>query len=373
MSSCQDILNSHACSIPISYLRPDSGNALIPWVLSSLLLILHLPLVLVRVLRWEKAQIWSLAMATFSIILTCLAYASTELQPDEILTWAPLPLVLDVGSVLQIFILLIEEDMVVSEGRSVLGRTVGWMRRRQAVPRLPPSEEELGYPLRRTDSNSSFDKLKKRRMNPVLAMLIQGNHGVLLIVCVVNFFALVTLQIVGLIHSIRAYSQYHVLETQWCSPALQLGSQLIDGTCQTHNITLSDNGTGCASVPDNLATSWLLVTTVVLIIELVIEVIDALILINVNAERKLWVDIKKKRPWFSMIFGIGVLAAFIAIGVIQSRFFPLPGGNHVAIIGRAEGTCTSNLYYGGLRGSIIAWSDGILEKLSTAYYGPAGS
>jgi hypothetical protein len=173
MSSCQSQLDSHTCSIAVSYLRPSSTDALVPWVVSSLLLILHLPLVLVRVLRWEKAQVWSLAMATFSIVLTSLAYTSTQLQAAKVQTWTPLTLVLDVGSVLQIFILLIEKDIVVADGRSVLGRAVGWMRHREAVPRLLPDEEEFGYPLRRTDSDSSIEKMKNRSMNPpFFSMLI---------------------------------------------------------------------------------------------------------------------------------------------------------------------------------------------------------
>jgi hypothetical protein len=110
---------------------------------------------------------------------------------------------------------------------------------------------------------------------------------------------------------------------------------------------------------------------IVLIIEIVIEVIDAMILLNVNAERKVWKDIEKKRPWCTMVFGIGVLVAIIGLGVHQSVQFPLPG-NQVAIIGVSEGTCTSTLYYGGLRGSIIAWCDGIFGRFISLYYGPAG-
>ena len=180
---------------------------------------------------------------------------------------------------------------------------------------------------------------------------------------------LITLQIIGLRYSAIGYSQRRNLKTQWCSPALQLGSSLVDSTCQTYNITTSNNGTGCIILP-GAQPKWLLGTMLVLIIEIVIEIVDAIILIKAD-ERTLWKDIKKKRPWCTMIFGIGVMASFIALGVYQSTYFPLPG-NQVAIIGLAEGTCTSTLYYGGLRGSIIAWIDGLFGRFALMYYGPAG-
>lgn len=167
MSSCQSQLVSHVCSIAVSYLRASQANAIVPWVISSLLLVLHLPLVWVRVVRWEKGQIWSLAMATFSILLTILAYVSTKLEADKVQTWTPLILVIDVGSVLQIFILLIEKDMAEADGQSVIGRVFGWMARPKTAPRLPlTEEEEIGYPLRRTDSNSTSDNLKNRGTSP---------------------------------------------------------------------------------------------------------------------------------------------------------------------------------------------------------------
>ena len=40
---------------------------------------------------------------------------------------------------------------------------------------------------------------------------------------------------------------------------------------------------------------------------------------------------------------------------------PIPG-HEVAIVGMVEATCVTNLYEAGLRGAIIAWSDGVFAE-----------
>jgi hypothetical protein len=49
-------------------------------------------------------------MATFSVGLTCLAYGSSGLAPEQVLIWTPIALTVDVGAVLQVFILILEAD-----------------------------------------------------------------------------------------------------------------------------------------------------------------------------------------------------------------------------------------------------------------------
>ena len=36
-----------------SYLRPDTGGALLPWIYTVILIVIHIPVVIVRVVRWE--------------------------------------------------------------------------------------------------------------------------------------------------------------------------------------------------------------------------------------------------------------------------------------------------------------------------------
>ena len=60
---------SHAYGSSVtSYFRPDTGVALLPWIYTTIILIYHIPVLLVRVVRWQAAQSWCLA-ATFLLSL----------------------------------------------------------------------------------------------------------------------------------------------------------------------------------------------------------------------------------------------------------------------------------------------------------------
>jgi len=60
----------------------------------------------------------------------------------------------------------------------------------------------------------------------------------------------------------------------------------------------------------------------------------------------------------------------IASGV-QTKDYPLVSGV-IAIIAPAQPDCKMQLDSAGLRGEIIAWSDGVFKAFGTAYYGPFG-
>ena len=40
-----------------SYLRPNTGGALLPWVYTLLIVVVHFPMVIIRVVRWEIVSI----------------------------------------------------------------------------------------------------------------------------------------------------------------------------------------------------------------------------------------------------------------------------------------------------------------------------
>jgi hypothetical protein len=80
-----------------------------PWHLVAVLFLVHLPLVLVRVASWKKGQIVGLVVAFFDAITTTQAYLSTKLNPAKVMVWTPILLVIDVGAVLQVFILVVEK------------------------------------------------------------------------------------------------------------------------------------------------------------------------------------------------------------------------------------------------------------------------
>jgi hypothetical protein len=75
-----------SCGIA-SYLRPDVGGSLLPWLYTVVAIVIHLPVVLVRVARWERVQMISLVLAAFTIILTIQSYISTNLAPEKVLVW----------------------------------------------------------------------------------------------------------------------------------------------------------------------------------------------------------------------------------------------------------------------------------------------
>lgn len=73
-----------------SYLRPDVGGALLPYFYTIIIILLHIPVVVIRVVRWEKVQAWCLAAVVFTLAVTIQGYVSTKFDPAQILTWTPL-------------------------------------------------------------------------------------------------------------------------------------------------------------------------------------------------------------------------------------------------------------------------------------------
>src|SRR5208282_5257772 len=97
------------CSISWSYIRPGQGMSIIPCLLVAVLLVIHVPVAIVRIVRWESVQVWSLALAALAIAMTSLAYKSTSYDPQQIYVWTSLPLILDVGAMIQLFALLFQD------------------------------------------------------------------------------------------------------------------------------------------------------------------------------------------------------------------------------------------------------------------------
>jgi hypothetical protein len=98
----------HIVDCGATYIRPDNGCSLQPWLLVVFQIIIHSPAVLVRMARWERVQIFSLALASVNIAIYIQAYVSTGLTAHQVLVWTPLTLILDAGSLLQVLVLIIE-------------------------------------------------------------------------------------------------------------------------------------------------------------------------------------------------------------------------------------------------------------------------
>jgi hypothetical protein len=100
---------NHIVSCGPAYIRPDNGGSLQPWLLVVFQIIIHLPAAIVRMARWERVQMLSLALASVMVYIYIQAYVSTGLTPDTVLGWTPLTLILDAGSLLQLLVLIVEE------------------------------------------------------------------------------------------------------------------------------------------------------------------------------------------------------------------------------------------------------------------------
>ena len=68
-----------------------------PYVYTAIILILHIPVVIIRVVRWETVQTWCLVATFFTIVVTVQSFVSTKFAANQILTWTPLMLVIDAG------------------------------------------------------------------------------------------------------------------------------------------------------------------------------------------------------------------------------------------------------------------------------------
>ena len=363
---CPNIDSLKDCTVLRSYLRPDSGFTVIPWLYSVIILSLHLPLVFVRILRWETGQWLTILMASFSIGLLIIEYASTHLNASQVYVWTPIVAALDIGACLQVFVLVLERDGEQLSGWRTVMRKVHWrdgLRIFNEVIEMTDSTTEVTIPSQQT--------------SPVIAPVIPSSATkrslhLLLGMSLFCFISLFVLQFVGLVYTaIGLNIALHESMTEvWCSPSFQVTHYLFDSSCNNYTIALHpDRGIGCVTVEGNQP-SFLKGTMTVLVLEFAFEILDAALLIMARSDMKLWGPLKLQRPWFTMICGISVWVTLIAIGVTRGKntALPVPAG-WIGLNGKVEGICKTALYGSGLRGATIAWSDGAFKALGSSYEG----
>jgi len=124
------------------YLRPDIGGALLPYVYTIIVIIVHLPVVVIQVVRWQKAQTWCLVATVLTLVITIQGFILTQFAPEKLLTWTPLLLIIDAGSKAQVLFLIIEDRNLLSRLRKALPRS----KEAENVVLLedPPSERQCG-------------------------------------------------------------------------------------------------------------------------------------------------------------------------------------------------------------------------------------
>ena len=396
-----------------SYFRPDTGSTLLPWAYTMLVVIVHLPMVIIRVMRWENVQIWCLVSTSFVVLGYIQAYVSTEFDPAKILVWTPLILVIDAGSMAQIFFLVIEAKKVRIGSRVVLfdPEDNEEEESRRALPVLVSSDNAT-IPRQAPHAMVQYSPLwnhkyqHSRRSPQVIDQEIQerstgdgeataafrafgstsramnDEHSLrwyrdpaapAAISAVLLFIAVLALQIIGLAKASVAHARRSAAPpTSWCSPLLQpFGLALVDGDCHVYNINQSRNqGIGCIDIPGVWQNSWITGTVAGVIIELILELGDVLILACVNGSPR-WRGVKMKRPWATMFSGVIVLFVTLLYGVIYASTLPPGITERVTVVMDVQGPASYSGYLtgSGLRGAVIGWSDGFFSSWNVTYFG----
>ena len=278
--SCPSIANLQNCSIPTSYIRPDEGVAVMPWVGSSVLFAAHIVSSINRVFlkTYDRSQLLAIVLATYAVSITILAYQSTRFDPQKIYIWTPLMLAIDVAALLHV----IKQQFPDPERR---------VHHYESVATKYPERTEPGY----------VDYFWT-----VIASLL--------------LLALVGLQIAGLVFSISQFARRsHLnLQTNWCSPAFQLGNVTFNSECTPFPITQYESlGIACVSVDGDQAT-WLGWTALGLIAFLIVEVGECFVLFLPRL-KEFRAKYHYSAPVVTTLGGIIVGFAFIMVGWNQMK------------------------------------------------------
>jgi hypothetical protein len=234
--------------------------------------------------------------------------------------------------------------------------------------KIPPATTSRATsPSKMNWSAASTSPRIDKHKNPKFAFTI-------VIISSILFVFVISLQIRGLAAAVEANMNPQLPNVYWCSPIFQpFGIAVLDGNCNFHSIYQNvHKGIGCIDIQGTQQNEWLKWTVAGTSITLVIEAIDALILLLVNSKYKQWRDVKMKRPWFTMISGIGVLIIILIVGYFNAMNLPGDITERVLVVvdERNPFLCVGTITPAGLRGAIIGWTDGIFNSWGTDYYGP---
>jgi hypothetical protein len=346
MTSCPPLGTLLNCSIPASYIRPDEGFAVMPWVFSAGLFVSHLLSSVCRIFLqpYDRSQLLALVLAVWAVAVTILGYQSTGFEGAKIYIWTPLMMAGDVAALIH----LIKEQFPDTQQRNKMSED---HEHHQLLGRryvdYPPQYDELQQPAKPRPKRTATDTLCTIAATLLLvaSMVLQG---------------------AGLVFAIIRFLARHQspLQTTWCSPAFQLGNQTFNADCTYFPITQYESlGIACVDVPGNQAT-WLGWTAIGLFILLILELSEVMVLF-LPQFKTFRVRRSYRAPILTTLAGVVVWVTFIMIGFIEMKTLP-PGlsETRLGIVGGLEGTCGFDASPGGLRGTIIAWSDGLFKGWS---------
>ena len=380
-----------------SYLRPDTAGALLPWIYTIVILIIHIPVVIIRVVRWEAVQYWCLVSTLLTVVTYVQAYISTKFDAAKVLVWTPLILVIDAGSMLQVFFLVVESKKESAGHQTQRCARCSFLSSLSSVESHGSSDLLAHYPACKVQTevaqraltgnmqrdavqpngNIAFANLISSRATAVSNVgrcWYRNRLNYAAVVAALLFVIVLILQLLGLAKAaqiVKASSDPPLVS--WCSPFFQpFGVAAIDGSCNVYHISQSTHkGIGCITLPGEWQQQWLKGTIAGVGIELCTELVDLLILSLVNGKRKIFQAVKLKRPWATIFSGLIVLIVTLIYGVNYSLYLPPVLTDRITVLMDVQGPAsfTGNMTSAGLRGAIIAWSDGLFESWRDAYFG----
>ena len=342
-----------------------SGGALVPWVYSIVILLVHIPVVIIRVVKWEAVQTWCLAATLFTVAITAQAFASTKFRSDKILTWTPLLLVIDAGSMAQVLFLIAEDYELLTR-----------LRRAIMPPRANPSEEPFLHAAdqeagKRDNSDECVSISTTTPTTSHHPPLFTSKPLYIALTSCLLLISIFALQFLGLQHAVNAAKE-SAPSVSWCSPIFQpFGVAVLDGNCNVWPILQTfSKGVGCILIPGDQQMTWLKATVAGTGLSIALEIVDICIPATVHSGTR-WRGIKMRRPWFTMFSGVAVLGLILVFGLVYSTILP-PGISEKVWVVTDAGAVTvyeGELGTAGLRGAMIGWNDGVFQGWGTTYFG----
>lgn len=377
-----------SCGEP-TYLRPDRSGSMLPWLYCLVWLVVHIPLVIIRVVKWEKVQALSIVLATVNFGSTIIAYVSTRRRGEEVLVWMPLTIMLDAGAMILLFWLIIDEiglrglqDAIpmriktAANGQQVSYQLVnGPLVNGQHVPDQQVNGQQVsGQHV--PDQHVPNQQVNGQQISgqQVPDKQVPRGKAIVALLAFIVFIGLVILQIIGLAAANDALKNTQDMKATFCSTIFQGAVAVQDGNCQFRPVTTSaSKGIGCIDLPATQQINWLKATVGVVSVSIAFQVIDMVVLYKVKSDDK-WRGVKMRRPWLTMFGGILVLVMLCVVAGINASTLPRYMTDTVWVYKYEPSTdtsvvCRGTLTSAGLRGSIIGWTDGFLNSLGSAYYG----
>lgn len=387
----------HNLTRTVSYLRPNTAGALLPWIYTVAILIVHIPGVFIRVVRWEAVQYWCLLSTFFTLIVYIQAYISTRFDAAKVLVWTPLILVIDAGSMLQVLFLIIEakkesigdqvelcehcsslysSSRAQSQGSSNFVAHYPACKVQTVIVQRPLTGDIQCDTVRPYGNISPKDIISSRAVSATNKSFCwyRNRFNYTAVVAALLFITVLVLQLLGLAKAAEAAkASSDPPLVSWCSPLFQpFGIAAVDGSCNIYHISQeAHKGIGCITLPGQWQQQWLKGTIAGISIELFTELVDLLILSLVNGKRKIFQAVKLKRPWATIFSGLIVLIVTLIYGINYSLYLPPGVSERVTVLMDAQGPVSykGNMTSAGLRGTIIGWNDGLFESWRGLYVG----